>query len=99
MVVVMLTVVMVITRLIVGNDDSNDAGDVNDGGVDSNIGNDANCCDDRSKVDCNEDTPIADSNSNLVVVPVMMVVVILMMMIEMVMIVMVEVMIVLMDIN
>lgn len=57
--------VMVIAKLIVGDRDSNDKGDVDDnGGVDSDIGNDANCCYDKNNVDCNEDRAGVDGICN-----------------------------------
>ena len=37
-------------------DDKDDGGVDGDGDADSNIGNDANCTDGRSKVDCNKDS-------------------------------------------
>ena len=62
-----------------------------DGDADSNIGNDTNCGDGRSKVDCSKDTAV------MTVVVNWMVVVILMMMVRVVMTVMVKLMSVLMD--
>ena len=72
MVVMVLTLIMMIANLIVcayRNDgdvyDNNDGGTGDDGDADSNIVNDVNCGDGRSKVDCNKDTAVDDGNSKL----------------------------------
>ena len=57
----MLTLVIVIANLIVDKDDG--AIDDDDGDADSNIGNDTNCGDGRSKVDCSKDTAVDDGNN------------------------------------